>query len=136
MRGCWYERGRGRTSGAVLLPLLRGPGSAAGRGDRWRLGVRLLRAGFRAAVHRDRADKAGHAMSPVLLAVAHGSRDAAAKECVLSLTRRVARVARGTRVGAAFVQHERPSLVTALDCAVTEAGADGAVVVPLLLSTG
>jgi sirohydrochlorin ferrochelatase len=75
-------------------------------------------------------------MSPVLLAVAHGSRDPAAKECVLALTSRVARVARGTRVGAAFVQHERPSLVTALDCAVTEAGADGAVVVPLLLSTG
>lgn len=75
-------------------------------------------------------------MSPVLLAVAHGSRDPAAKECVLSLTSRVARVARGTRVGAAFVQHEKPSLVTALDDAVTEAGADGAVVVPLLLSTG
>jgi sirohydrochlorin ferrochelatase len=75
-------------------------------------------------------------MSPVLLAVAHGSRDPAAKECVLALTRHVARVARGTRVEAAFVQHEEPSLVTALDDAVTEAGADGAVVVPLLLSTG
>ena len=75
-------------------------------------------------------------MSPVLLAVAHGSRDPAAKECVLALTRRVARLADGTRVGAAFVQHEEPSLVTALDDAVTEAGADGAVVVPLLLSTG
>jgi sirohydrochlorin ferrochelatase len=75
-------------------------------------------------------------MSPVLLAVAHGSRDPAAKDCVLSLTRHVARLADGARVGAAFVQHEEPSLVTALAGAGTEAGADGAVVVPLLLSNG
>jgi sirohydrochlorin ferrochelatase len=75
-------------------------------------------------------------MSPWLLAVAHGSRDPAAKECVLSLTSRVAQLAGGTRVGAAFVQHEEPSLVTALAGAGTEAGADGAVVVPLLLSNG
>jgi sirohydrochlorin ferrochelatase len=75
-------------------------------------------------------------MSPVLLAVAHGSRDPAAKECVLSLTGRVARLANGTRVEAAFVQHEEPSLTTALAGAAAEAGADGAVVVPLLLSSG
>src|SRR5690348_1833802 len=75
-------------------------------------------------------------MSPVLLAVAHGSRDPAAKECILSLTGRVARLANGTRVEAAFVQHEEPSLTTALAGATTEAGADGAVVVPLLLSSG
>ena len=75
-------------------------------------------------------------MSPVLLAVAHGSRDPAAKECVLSLTGRVARLANGTRVEAAFVQHEKPSLTTALAGAVTEEGADGVAVVPLLLSSG
>jgi sirohydrochlorin ferrochelatase len=75
-------------------------------------------------------------MTPVLLAVAHGSRDPAAKECVLSLTGRVARLANGTRVEAAFVQHEQPSLATALAGAATAAGADGAVVVPLLLSSG
>ena len=73
---------------------------------------------------------------PTLLAVAHGSRDPAAKECVLSLTGRVARLARGTRVDAAFVQHEKPSLATALAGATAEAGADGAVIVPLLLSGG
>jgi len=73
---------------------------------------------------------------PVLLAVAHGSRDPAAKECVLSLTGRVARLANGTRVEAAFVQHEEPSLTTALAGAATEAGTDGAAVVPLLLSSG
>jgi sirohydrochlorin ferrochelatase len=73
---------------------------------------------------------------PVLLAVAHGSRDPAAQECVLSLTSRVARLAGGARVRAAFVQHAKPSLATALAGAATEAGADGAVVVPLLLSGG
>jgi sirohydrochlorin ferrochelatase len=75
-------------------------------------------------------------MSPVLLAVAHGSRDPAARECVLSLTGRVARLTNGTRVEAAFVQHEEPSLPTALAGAAAEAGTDGAVVVPLLLSSG
>jgi sirohydrochlorin ferrochelatase len=73
---------------------------------------------------------------PVLLAVAHGSRDPAAKECVLSLTGRVARLANGARVEAAFVQHEEPSLTTALAGAGAEAGTDGAVIVPLLLSSG
>jgi sirohydrochlorin ferrochelatase len=75
-------------------------------------------------------------MSPVLLAVAHGSRDPAAQECVLSLTGRVARLADGAQVHAAFVQHATPSLIPALAEAATEAGADGAFVVPLLLSGG
>ena len=75
-------------------------------------------------------------MSPVLLAVAHGSRDPAAQECVLSLTGRVARLACGAQVHAAFVQHAKPSLVTALAEAAAEAGPDGAFVVPLLLSGG
>jgi sirohydrochlorin ferrochelatase len=75
-------------------------------------------------------------MSRVLLAVAHGSRDPAAQECVLSLTRRVATLAGGTRVAAAFVQNAAPSLAEGLRDAVAHAGADGVVVVPLLLSSG
>jgi sirohydrochlorin ferrochelatase len=75
-------------------------------------------------------------MSPVLLAVAHGSRDPAAQECVLSLTGRVARLAGGTRVRTAFVQHAKPSFETALAEAATEAGTDRPAVVPLLLSGG
>ena len=75
-------------------------------------------------------------MSRVLLAVAHGSRDPAAQECVLSLTRRVATLAGGTRVAAAFVQNAAPSLAEGLHDAVAHAGADGVVVVPLLLSSG
>lgn len=73
---------------------------------------------------------------PVLLAVAHGSRDPAAQECVLSLTGRVAALAGGTRVRTAFVQNAAPSLAEGLHDAVAEAGADGVVVVPLLLSSG
>ena len=37
-------------------------------------------------------------MSPVLLAVAHGSRDPAAQECVLALTGRAATLSAGTQV--------------------------------------
>jgi sirohydrochlorin ferrochelatase len=82
-------------------------------------------------------------MSPVLLAVAHGSRDPAAQECVRSLTARVAALARGTRVRTAFVQNAAPSLAEALHGAAALAGAakgdgeaGGVVVVPLLLSSG
>ncbi len=75
-------------------------------------------------------------MSPVLLAVAHGSRDPAAQECVLSLTGRVATLAGGARVATAFVQNAAPSLAVGLHDAETQAGADGVVVVPLLLSSG
>ena len=43
-------------------------------------------------------------MSPVLLAVAHGSQDPAAQQCVLSLTSRVARLADGVaEIGRAHV---------------------------------
>jgi sirohydrochlorin ferrochelatase len=75
-------------------------------------------------------------MSPVLLAVAHGSRDPAAQQCVLSVTSRVARSADGTTVRTAFVQNAPPSLAEGLDEATTQAGEDGVVVVPLLLSSG
>ena len=75
-------------------------------------------------------------MSRVLLAVAHGSRDPAAQQCVLSLTSRVARSADGVTVRTAFVQNAQPSLADGMDDAATLAGADGVVVVPLLLSSG
>jgi sirohydrochlorin ferrochelatase len=75
-------------------------------------------------------------MSRVLLAVAHGSRDPAAQHCVLSLTSRVARSADGVTVRTAFVQNAQPSLAEGLDDAAAQAGADGVVVVPLLLSSG
>jgi len=73
---------------------------------------------------------------PVLLAVAHGSRDPAAQQCVLSLAGRVARLAGDVRVRAAFVQNASPSLAAGLARATAHGGADGAVVVPLLLSNG
>ncbi len=75
-------------------------------------------------------------MSPVLLAVAHGSQDPAAQQCVLSLTSRVARLADGVAVRTAFVQNAKPSLADGLADAAAHAGTDGAVVVPLLLSNG
>jgi sirohydrochlorin ferrochelatase len=89
-------------------------------------------------------------MSPVLLAVAHGSRDPAAQECVRSLTSRVAALASGIRVRTAFVQNATPSLAEGLHDAVAHAGAvkgdseggtgrragGGVIVVPLLLSSG
>ncbi len=75
-------------------------------------------------------------MSPVLLAVAHGSQDPAAQQCVLSLTSRVARLTDGVAVRTAFVQNAKPSLADGLADAAAHAGADGAVVVPLLLSSG
>ena len=75
-------------------------------------------------------------MSPVLLAVAHGSRDPAAQECVLSLTGRASALLGGARVVTAFVQNAEPSLAEGLHDAAALAGADGVVVVPLLLSSG
>ncbi len=75
-------------------------------------------------------------MTQVLLAVAHGSRDPAAQQCVLSLTSRVARSAGGIAVRTAFVQNAKPSLAEGLGEAATQAGPDGVVVVPLLLSSG
>lgn len=73
---------------------------------------------------------------PVLLAVAHGSRDPAAQACVGALADRVERVAGGVGVRVAFVQHARPLLAEALPGATAEVGADRVIVVPLLLSTG
>jgi sirohydrochlorin ferrochelatase len=69
---------------------------------------------------------------PVLLAVAHGSRDPQAQQTVRSIAGRVARLAPGTEVRTAFVQNAEPSLAGAL----TAAGRREVVVVPLLLSSG
>lgn len=75
-------------------------------------------------------------MRPVLLAVAHGSRDPAAQRSTRALARRVQRLAGDVRVRTAFVQHADPPLGRALARATAEAGAGGVTIVPLLLSTG
>ena len=69
---------------------------------------------------------------PVLLAVAHGSRDPAAQQTVLSLAGRAGGLAAGIEVRTAFVQHAGPSLAEAL----AAAGGRHVTVVPLLLSAG
>jgi len=69
---------------------------------------------------------------PVLLAVAHGSRDPAAQQTVLSLAGRAGGLAPGVEVRTAFVQHAGPSLAGAL----AAAGGRPVTVVPLLLSAG
>jgi sirohydrochlorin ferrochelatase len=69
---------------------------------------------------------------PVLLLVAHGSRDPRAQQTVRALAGRVSALAPAAEVRAAFVQNAEPSLAGAL------AAASGrqVVVVPLLLSAG
>jgi sirohydrochlorin ferrochelatase len=71
---------------------------------------------------------------PVLLAVAHGSRDPAAADAVLGLTAQVAGLAPGVDVRTAFIELAQPDLATALAAAVRDAG--DVVIVPLLLSAG
>jgi sirohydrochlorin ferrochelatase len=68
---------------------------------------------------------------PALLAVAHGSRDPAARAAVAALAGQVNRLAPVLDVRLAFVQHATPSLADGLRAAGSKA-----VVVPLLLSTG
>jgi sirohydrochlorin ferrochelatase len=102
-------------------------------------------------------DRVSHRRSrPVLLAVAHGSRDPAAQETARGIARRVSVLAQrggppagpagvipGLDVRTAFVQNARPSLAEALDRALRDTGQDGGagagagvVIVPLLLSVG
>src|SRR5262249_23319718 len=125
-----------RKAGAVLLPLLRGHQPAAGRPGGRLVALRQLRAGVPAEVHRCGARQPGFVMSQVLLAVAHGSRDPAAPQGVWPLAGRGARSADGVTVRTAFVQNAHPALAEGLEDAATQAGADGVVVVPLLLSSG
>jgi sirohydrochlorin ferrochelatase len=68
---------------------------------------------------------------PTLVAVAHGSRDPAAKAAIAELAREVTRFAPVIDVRVAFIQHAEPSL----DDELSAAGGN-AVVVPLLLSAG
>jgi sirohydrochlorin ferrochelatase len=68
---------------------------------------------------------------PTLLAVAHGSKDPAAKATITALAREVNRFAPVLNVRVAFIQHAEPSL----DDELSAAG-ENAVIVPLLLSTG
>jgi sirohydrochlorin ferrochelatase len=68
---------------------------------------------------------------PALLAVAHGSRNAAATDVVNTLARQVRRLAPVIDVHVAFIDHAEPSLPAGLGAA----GANS-VIVPLLLSAG
>jgi sirohydrochlorin ferrochelatase len=69
--------------------------------------------------------------NPALLAVAHGSRNPAAADVVRKLARQIQRLAPVLDVRVAFLGHAEPSLPAEL----VAAGA-GAVIVPLLLSSG
>jgi sirohydrochlorin ferrochelatase len=73
----------------------------------------------------------GATRSPVLVAVAHGSRDGAAQDAVSALAARIRSFAPAIDLRVAFLQHAEPSLAAAL----AEASGD-VVIVPLLLSTG
>ena len=73
---------------------------------------------------------------PVLLAVAHGSREPAAQRCIRALATRAGRLMPGITVRVAFVSHAQPRLDGALAQAVAHHGADRVVIVPLLLSSG
>ncbi len=68
---------------------------------------------------------------PTLLAVAHGSKHAAATATIRALAGEIERLAPVLDIQVAFVQDAKPSLPDALDAA----GPD-VVIVPLLLSTG
>src|SRR6266705_5297630 len=96
--GCCNERAGRRTAGSVLLPLLRGHRPAAGGTGRRLVAVRQLCPGVPAEVHRRGGRGAEIVMNPVLLAVAHGSRDPAVFECVLSTTGRASALLGGARV--------------------------------------
>ncbi len=69
---------------------------------------------------------------PVLLAVAHGSREAAAQDCVRPLAGQVRRLDPGIDVRVAFLENAQPALPDALG----RAGAGRVAIVPLLLATG
>ena len=69
--------------------------------------------------------------TPALLAVAHGSRNPAAADVVRKVATQIARLAPSLDVRVAFLGHAEPSLPAQLDAA-----GQGAVIVPLLLSSG
>ena len=69
---------------------------------------------------------------PVLVAVAHGSRDPRAGEVLDHLVHRMRSLAPDTDVRLSYVDHTRPSISQALDSVAEQASS--AVVLPLLLS--
>lgn len=73
-----------------------------------------------------------HRAQPVLLAVAHGSRDPRARDVFDRLVLRIRRLAPDVDARLSFVDHANPPVSRALDGIAAEAPA--AVVVPLLLS--
>src|SRR5215468_4470832 len=80
--GCWCERAggrgaRGRTAGAVLLPVLRGRGPPPGRGGGRKLALRGVRACVRTAV------RGGHARRPGPRARGRGR---AGRGCAVAMT--------------------------------------------------
>jgi sirohydrochlorin ferrochelatase len=74
--------------------------------------------------------------APVLLAVAHGSREPAAQRCVHALAARVRRADPGIDVRVAFLENAQPALAGAVRQAVAAAGSGAVAIVPLLLATG
>jgi sirohydrochlorin ferrochelatase len=73
---------------------------------------------------------------PVLIAVAHGSRDPAAQRAVRAIRAQVSSLAPSTDVRTAFLQNAEPSLPSVLAGAVRQIGPAAVIVVPLLLSAG
>jgi len=69
--------------------------------------------------------------NPALLAVAHGSKNPAAADVIRKLAKQIGRLAPVLDVRVAFLGHSEPSLPAELD-----AVGGGAVIVPLLLSSG
>src|SRR5215472_8494701 len=82
--GCWCERAggrgaRGRTAGAVLLPVLRGRGPPPGRGGGRKLALRGVRACVRAAVRGGRTGRPGPRSRG-------GGRGRAGRGCAVAMT--------------------------------------------------
>ena len=71
--------------------------------------------------------------APVLLGVAHGSKDPASQEGVRALLDRAAALRPGLRIAEAYVDNASPSIRRAL-AALTDEGVADVVVVPLLLT--
>jgi sirohydrochlorin ferrochelatase len=78
----------------------------------------------------------GAGQRPILLAVAHGSRDPAAQRRIRALARQTAELAPGIEVRAAFLENAAPGLAGSLARAVADAGRSRVAIVPLLLAPG
>jgi len=83
--------------------------------------------------HRPSPGSVAMMAAPVLLAVAHGSRDPASQQVVGRLLERAAALRPGLRAEAAYVDNASPSVRTALG-ALADDGIDDVIVLPLLLT--